>query len=172
MAVSHAPDPKTLTWKHFAPKDEDPDGAGHDAHTGPRYDLDIPVRGGVVKEGSTYKVVKVTIKVGLNSAKTWVVKGKETDKLLEHERRHWMMDIVVGHEMEQAILGLSHANPTTLKQKIQTEFDWYRNKREKWLADKYDDATKHGTDTTNQSAWEKNVDTWFTSKSISLTTPR
>jgi hypothetical protein len=172
MSVSHSPDPRNLTWSHFTPKDSDPDGEGHDAHTGPKYDLDIPARGGIVKEGSEYKVVKVNVKVSLNPAKTWVVSGKKTDKLLEHERRHWMMDIIVGHEMEKAILGLSHANPNTLKQKIQAEFDWHRNKREKWLADKYDDETKHGAEATKQGDWERKVDSWFTSKSIPLTTPR
>ena len=106
------------------------------------------------------------------STKTWVVKGKQGAKLLEHERRHWMMDIVVGHEIERAILALSNADVKKLKKQILTEFEWHRNKREKWLADKYDDETKHGTIAKAQAEWEAKVATWYAAKKIPLKTPR
>jgi hypothetical protein len=172
MAVTFSPAHNALMWSHFRKVGSSPDGSSSYAHTGPNYDLAIPNQGGVVKDGNNLKVTNVTIKVSLNAVNTWVIKNQETDDLLAHERRHWMMDIIIGHELERAILTLSGPNPNTLKQKVQAEFDWHRNRREKWLADKYDDETKHGTDQTAQSQWNTKVDQWFLTKSILLRTPR
>ena len=172
MSVNFSPSPKNLVWKHFRKVDSPPGKSTSDAHTAPLDNLKIPNKGGIIKVGNKYQVKKINVMVNLNLKNTWVVKGKESKKLLEHERRHWMMDIIVGYEIERAVLALSNMNAKILKQKILSEFNWHRNKREKWLSELYDKETKSGTDAKIQAQWEKKVDKWFADKKIPLKTPR
>lgn len=167
MAITFSPKIGNLIWQHFKKVKSSPDGSDTDAHVAPKYSLKIPNQGGIVKKDKTYSVAKVNIDVALELSKTWVIKGKESDQLLAHEKRHWMMDIIIAYEMERAILDLSAADAGTLKQQIQDEFNWYRKDREKYLADKYDDETGHGTDPIAQSQWNTKVDQWYSDKSIS-----
>ena len=167
MAITFSPKIGNLIWQHFKKVKSAPDGSDNDAHTSPKYALKIPNYGGIVKKDNTYSVAKMTIDVALDLSKTWVIKGRESDKLLAHEKRHWMMDIIIAYEMERAILNLSSTDVKTLKQQIQDEFDWHRTDREKYLADKYDSETGHGTEPIAQSQWNTKVDQWYSDKSIS-----
>jgi hypothetical protein len=172
MAVKVEPEPKLLTWGHFRKIEKPPESDPWDAHTSPEYDLQIPPKGGIVKDGTLLRVQKLTITVTPDSTRSWVVKSKQTQALLDHERGHWMMDIVVGHEMHDAILALRGTGADDLKKKINAEFDWHREKREKWLADKYDDETKHGADAKAQQQWAAKILGWHNALKIEMITPR
>ena len=122
--------------------------------------------------GSNFKFATFEVSVAVDRNGTWVVAGRESVALLEHERRHWMMDILVARELHAALEALRSPTASGLNGLATREFDWHRNTREKALSDKYDNETDHGHNTREQARWATQVQAWYTSSRITLVTPR
>jgi hypothetical protein len=170
MAVTFSPAPTSLAWSHFRVVNR----GATDAHIQPTYNLNIPNRGGVVRDGSNYRVASLTVTVAIHSPGTWVVRGKQSTALLDHERLHWMMAIIVGYEMERAILALREPTVARLNQQVRAKFTWYRGTREPDLQRKYDNDTNHGSKSAAQARWRTNVNRWYANRAtqdIPLSTP-
>lgn len=166
MSVTTAPDPKDLKWSHYT--GPVPAGAVLDAFTKPRFTLGDTK---ALKDGEKYKFDKVDIKLTMEKFLCWAKPAKKTDALLEHERGHWYMQSVVAKEMEDALAALRGDDPTSLFKVATQKFDWYRNDRSGFVDKKYDDATNHGSDATQQGVWDLKIAGWVAKGAIDLVGP-
>ncbi len=160
MSVTFTPAPDSLAWSHFRDVSE----GNTDAHIQPSYGLNIPRQGGVVRDGSSFRVASVTVTVGIHSPGTWVVQGRQSTRLLDHERLHWKMAIIVGYELERAVLALRAPTAAQLNQQVRTKFTRARETREPALQRQYDNETSHGSDPAAQARWQTNVNRWYTNR--------
>ena len=95
----------------------------------------MPRDTGATRDGSNFKFATFEASVAIDRNGTWVVAGRESVALLEHERRHWMMDILVARELHAALEALRSPTASGLNGLATREFDWHRNTREKALSD-------------------------------------
>lgn len=113
------------------------------------------------------RIVQLTLRVVLDSENTWVVTGKETAELLEHERLHYRIAIEVARELDTQLLALKGKNAgalqtgankvmATIKRRVQT------------ISDAYDKDTDHGRVREKQKAWVTRVGTWEAKHVISF----
>ena len=170
MSVNFSPVPTSLAWSHFRIVTQ----GATDAHIQPGYDLNIPAQNGVVRDGNQYRVDRVTITVSIHCPGTWVKQGRQSTSLLDHERLHWMMAIIVGYELERAVLALRASTPALLNQQVRTKFTWHRGTREPSLQRRYDNETSHGTNAAAQTRWRSNIQNWYANRAtgdIPLSTP-
>jgi len=166
MSVTTTPDPKDLKWKHYT--GPVPAGAVLDAFTKPRFTLG---NAQAVKDGEKYKFNKVDIKLTMEKFQCWVKPAKKTADLLEHERGHWYMQSVVAKELESALAALRGDDSNALVKLASAQFDWYSDKRSGFVDKKYDDATNHGADTTQQGVWDLKIAAWVAKGAIDLVGP-
>lgn len=170
MSVNFQPVPTSLAWGRFRTVTQ----GATDAHIKPSYDLNIPARTGIVQDGANFKVASLTVTVSIHAPGTWVVAGRQSTSLLDHERLHWMMAIIVGYELERAVLALRSPSVTLLTQQVRSTFTRYRERREPGLQRQYDNDTNHGATASAQDRWRSNVTSWYSNRAtrdIPLTTP-
>lgn len=91
VSVDYEPSEYNLTsWTSFTEVDT-PKEAGIDAFTKP--DCDVPtIETDIV--GNDIVVTSVKGKIRINKTSSWVVKSKESSKLLEHEQGHYYINYV------------------------------------------------------------------------------
>lgn len=166
MSVTTTPDPKDLKWSDYT--GPVPAGSPLDAFTKPSFTL---ANTKAVKDGEKYRFEKVDIRLAMERLKCWVRPSKKTDDLLQHERGHWIMQSLVANEMEGELAALRDDNPAALFKVATERFDWYRIKRSGFVDKQYDDATNHGTDSTQQGIWDGKIKAWAAKGAIDLAGP-
>ncbi|MFI5119099.1 MAG: hypothetical protein ACHQM4_01720 [Thermoanaerobaculia bacterium] len=166
MSVTSIPDPKDLKWSHFT--GPVPAGSPLDAFTKPSFTLGNTK---AVKDGEKFRLDKVDITLKMDKLACFVKPDKKTAALLEHERGHWIMQGLVAKEMEAALAALRGADPASLFKVAGDKFDWYRLKRSGFVDKQYDDATNHGSDSTQQGIWDGKITAWVAKGSIGLAGP-
>lgn len=166
MSVTAVPEPKDLKWSHYT--GPPPSKSPLDAFTKPRFTLGNTK---AVKDGETYRLEKVDIKLSMETLQCWVKAGKKTDALLEHERGHWFMQKLVAGEMESALAALRGDDAASLYKEANKKFDWYQTPRSGFVDRKYDDDTNHGANTVQQATWDQKIAGWVAKGAIDLAGP-
>ncbi len=93
---------RRLRWSDFTKVRKSLDGE-HDASTF----TEISARYSYIRQGSgNWKLTRVSVTVAFNSTKSWVVIGKESKDLLNHEQMHYNIAAIAGRELEGKLAGL------------------------------------------------------------------
>lgn len=123
---------RKLSWRHFRqvarPKDE-----GSDAATS--YTMNWAKRGG-----------KVLVTLSLDTDNTWVIRGRSSAGLLNHEQGHWDIYVLAAEEIDRALQGLPD-------DQIQARFDALSQKYTD-INNQYDDETNHSQNQNKQIEWD------------------
>lgn len=179
---------RSLTWNDYPEVDTSPNGK-HDAQTGILISYSAPWQ----LEGSKWSIKsdKVSVSVSLNPNTTWVVKGRKTNALLDHEQAHYDIAAVAARTLEGELKALggtvpkaSAANPgkhvgAKVKTKVtQIVGDVTPDGRVNTagalqrVQDRYDDdltcGSDHGSNKTNQGQWELRIGKAFGDASVSV----
>ena len=102
MTVNLLMTAEKLSWAQFREVDKSPDGTSA-AQTA---SLMQPGTIRTGKSGKDLTITQLQINVSVDTAQSWVVKGKQTAALLAHERLHYRIAIVVAHELDTALLSV------------------------------------------------------------------
>jgi predicted secreted Zn-dependent protease len=109
------------------------------------------------KENGRFRIPAITIRFKVMPEDTWVVKGKQTDDLLDHEQRHYDITGLLGKELGEGLLALRAASVTELQAEVTRYMTHYRDQGEK-ITKQYDGETKHGADRDEQRRWNQKIE--------------
>ncbi|MFL5306500.1 MAG: DUF922 domain-containing protein [Polyangia bacterium] len=102
----------------------------------------------------------------LQAARSWVVAGKESPELFDHEKLHYMIAALVGAELEQELKALSAPTyPALLLAHKQLAEE--KGERARDIEQQYDDDTNHSQITAQQILWSARVRQWRRAGAIS-----
>jgi hypothetical protein len=162
MTVNLLITPEKMTWAQF--REVEP--SANEAHHAQTASTMQPGTIRIGKSGKGLRITQLQINVSLDSAGCWVVRGKQTDALLAHERLHYRIAIVVAYELDAALLAISAPNASALQAAANRETS-ARQSRVDALSRRYDSETKHGLDAAAQRRWEVQVASWQQHKKAS-----
>lgn len=179
---------RSLTWNDYPEVDTSPNGK-HDAQTGILISYSAPWQ----LQGSEWSIItdKVSVSVNLNPKTTWVVKGRQTNALLDHEQAHYDIAAVAARTLESELKGLSGtipkssaANPrkfisgrvsrkvTEIVGDVTADGRVITAGALQRVQDRYDDdltcGSAHGVNKMNQGQWELRISKAFGDASISV----
>jgi hypothetical protein len=151
------PDPYHFTWTPFrvVPRSL---RAGLDALTEYQISLNATPKPHPDASGN-YSFATVAVRVSLTRHGCWVVSGRQTQALLNHEQLHYWIATLVGRELDAEVTALTASSPAQLlaagrnlhTQKIQ---------RAHAIEAAYDLATQHSRLAVQQDVWAHRVDAW------------
>ncbi|HEY8256193.1 MAG TPA: hypothetical protein VIG08_00900 [Gemmatimonadales bacterium] len=158
---------ETLDWRDFqgtAPANPAGDAAQTEARFDFQYDYEWDDSKG---DHHGYRVNNVQVKVILDRASMWVVKGARSDALLKHEQGHYDIVALIARDLFNELTGWETPKaPKRFKKQTDLKTAADRLGRQaKALAARlsgtassvgvYDTQTKHGQDTQAQDKWDK-----------------
>jgi hypothetical protein len=97
---------------------------------------------------------------------SWVVPGKESADILNHEQRHFDLNEVYRRKLLAALEQISaqHESAEETKAALKQEIDATVQKildKLKEMQEIYDVETAHGSDRTGQTTWDERIDAWL-----------
>lgn len=105
------------------------------------------------------RATSVNVVVRLIPADCWVLAGRKTAQLLQHERLHSVMATLAGREMERELVEVTATDGKALQRAV-NRLIADKNARALEMGAAYDDDTEHGTDAHEQGAWATRVQGW------------
>jgi predicted secreted Zn-dependent protease len=114
----------------------------------------------------TGHVQSVTVTNTMQPSLSWVVSGKATASVLEHEQAHFDLNEVYRRKLE-AVLPCLQAKQATKQGVIDALNTSLHQKANEILAQlqvaqaRYDAETRHGNDTAGQARWEAQIAAWL-----------
>jgi len=157
--------PSKLRWDQFKPLDAPPAGASIGGWTHADPDASIhpllapPQVFSIVpdaKHKTQRRFVNFNITVKLDSLDTWVVKDKQSDKLLKHEQGHWDIAGLVGREWHRRLEWLRAETDDGLMKLARDTKQYFQSKLDS-LTGQYDDETKNGSEDHKQLEWNSTI---------------
>ncbi|MFH1609338.1 MAG: hypothetical protein ABID40_01745 [Candidatus Bipolaricaulota bacterium] len=124
------------------------------------------------KESGKWKahLTSVTTNNTMDRSQSWVVPGKKTPALLNHEQKHFDLNEVYRRLLDAAlqklVCNLEATGDTekeaeeNLDKKLKDTFDKVNKKCDE-VQDQYDKETDHGRDANKQKEWDKNIGDWL-----------
>lgn len=101
----------------------------------------------------------VGVRVTLLRIESWVVGGRKTQELLNHEELHFRIAVLVGRELDEDVTALTaRTSPALLA--AGTGIHTAKVLRAQTIEDAYDVATQHGKVSGQQDIWAQRVDSW------------
>jgi hypothetical protein len=144
--------PSQLRWDQFQKLDSRPQGYTTDVWIKAEWKNPPGKKLKPVKDRKGWRLENVNLVVCLVNQHTWVVRGKESDKLLIHEQGHWDMAGLLVRELHQNLVALRARTPKELGELMRSANT--RQERRYTQIDKlYDDETDHGKNTKQQTKW-------------------
>lgn len=163
MALHIEITPQRLRWDHFREVSTAP-VPGAAAQTAIEMQFSR-IRLG--SEGAQRKLESFALAVRLDRQNCWVVRGRANAALLDHERLHLRLAIVVARELERELLALRADSIPSL----QVAIDRLRSDkaaRVQAISDTYDSETEHGRLNEEQSHWRVRVAGWESARQADL----
>jgi hypothetical protein len=106
-----------------------------------------------------FTFASVNVRVTLLRVLSWVVIGRKTQDLLNHEELHFRIAVLVGRELDAEITALTaRSGPQLLA--AGTALHTTKVQRAQTIEDAYDAATQHGRISGQQDIWAHRVDAW------------
>ncbi len=143
-----------VRWNEFRPVNQRPAGIPEDAQISIRtlafrYNFRQP-------GGENCRVANATVSIGVNRGGSWVVQGRKSAALLQHEQGHYDITALGTRDLYSQVLGLAavrcpdiNAQAQQLQRQIQTQIN-QTNIR-------YDSRTNHGNNSTGQNTWNASI---------------
>ena len=106
------------------------------------------------KDGSTGKFTSsIEFILSMDSKKSWVKKGKDTEELLKHEQGHFNTGLLCLRELLIKTAFIKEVNQATVKN-LQSIFEEVMTKYNK-MDLQYDEETNHSSNKIEQEKWNK-----------------
>ncbi len=142
-----------VRWSDFTTKESRPTGEDEDAHI--EANSLAKNMQGKVKKGK-YKVSSIKLRITVDKAASWVVKGTKTDDLLKHEQGHYDLTAIGARELHKRVLALETESKEALLSGIadlQEEMQGLTDE----LNELYDDDTDHSRKEARQKFWATEI---------------
>jgi hypothetical protein len=148
--------PRQISWSEFREISSRPDGGSEDAQISVELQAERNVS--VERENGQFKLGRVTFKIIVKRAESWVVGSQKSDTLRAHEQGHYDIVGLFYRDLMTALRNLranSVADLGTETNRLMGEYDQLADA----MSDKYDSVqeTNHGVNTARQQAWEKQI---------------
>lgn len=148
--------PRKIAWSEFKEVSTRPDGESEDAQIS--VELGAEKNVAIERENGQFKLGKVTFKMVVKKAESWVVGSQKSDALLAHEQGHYDIAGLFYRDLMNALRSLRENSVADLgseTNRLMGEYDQLADA----MSDKYDSGqeTNHGINTTRQQAWEKQI---------------
>jgi hypothetical protein len=163
MSLQISPHPTALNWRSFRRVKTDPTGRGLSAQTG--WNLRAMNIAMIKTPEGELRIKSLVVSVGLDHMRCWVVKGDESNALLEHERQHYIFAALVGSELYPTLLALRASTQLDLQQDIRRTSE-NAFARVDDISARYDRDTDHSRIAGEQTRWENQVRSWQTNKQL------
>jgi hypothetical protein len=155
MTISFDPPPSPFNWSHYRVVTATL-RAGLDALT--VYQIGLQTNPPVAANG-TFSFPSVSVRVSLSRHASWVVAGRQTQALLNHEQLHYRIAALVGRELGAEATALTASSAAALLG-AGTRLHTAKLQRARAIEEAYDLATQHSRSTTQQDVWAHRVDGW------------
>ncbi len=106
--------------------------------------------------GQNCRVTSATVSIAVDRSRTWVVRGRQSADLLQHEQGHYDITALATRDLYNQVLGLTAARCADintqagrLQQQIQTQVTQ--------IDRRYDTQTSHGTTPASQRTWNTRI---------------
>lgn len=144
--------PRQVSWDEFSPRSSRPAGTDEDAQ------ISVQMNGAelkVVRENGRFRLGEGELPIILVSAQTWVIKGKQSAELLNHEQGHFDIAGLCNRDIVKKLQKLRTRSTSRLAseaKRIMEEGD----RRADTLSKAYDSTaeTDHGKNKKRQKAWD------------------
>ena len=111
----------------------------------------------MAEDGNQWKLTKLTLKIIVNRAESWVVESMQAPALLAHEQGHFdIHGIIVGRDLLETLRRMRARSSQRLAQQVRRAMRQAQRDAQQ-LTNIYDDDTNHGLDSTRQAAWESMI---------------
>jgi len=148
--------PSKVTWAQFKKVDSTPVGHTTNAHIEAEYRNPPGKIFQVAKVGRHFKLTNVHLVLRVIPAETWVLKGKPTKALLNHEQGHWDILGLIAREYHKEIKKLRASSVKQLKARFKKLEARMQEKADKINSGTggYDTDTDHGKKKAQQKKWD------------------
>lgn len=148
--------PRQIAWSEFNEVSARPEGESEDAQIS--VELGPEKNVAVERENGQFKLGRVTFKMIVKKAESWVVGNQKSDALLAHEQGHYDIAGLFYRDLMNALRSLRENSVKELGSEINRlmkEYDQFADD----MSDQYDSKqeTNHGLNTSRQQAWEKQI---------------
>ena len=145
----------TISWSSFKKRKAKPAGKDGDAeaiatYTGSNIEL--------AKNGNAVIIKTADVTVTMNSTASWVVEGKETTSLLNHEQGHYDITAIGARDYYNQLFKLSAPSPKKLIDKVNDLNEDFEKKIDT-LNVRYDEQTDHSKIIAEQEKLNKAIAT-------------
>ena len=148
--------PSKVAWAQFKKVDSTPVGHTTNAHIEAVYTNPPGKQFQPVKVGKHFKLTKVNLVMKLVPAETWVVKGKPSKALLNHEQGHWDILGLIAREYHKELKKLRTSSLKQLRarfKKLEARMQ-AKAKKINLGTGVYDTDTDHGKKKAQQKKWD------------------
>ncbi len=157
--------PSKIGWGQFQKLSSRPSGHSADAHTEAQWRNPPGKKFKPVKVKDGWRLDGINLIVSLVKDSTWVLKGQETEELLNHEQGHWDITGLIAREWHGQLEKLRARNLKGLKELFKRGEKRLLTKSKR-IDKKYDDETNHGRDPKSQAKWDELINSCIVSGSI------
>jgi Bacterial protein of unknown function (DUF922) len=143
--------PSDLSWSQFDEIPRRPPGVKEDAQTATNATAGDEIH--VEHDRKGFHLGDFTVKLALDSGKSWLLKGKASAELIRHEQVHWDIAGLNAHELARALKAIRTSKRGGLRLAIDSAMSRLGLKaqaQQLW----YDDESKHGLDPAGQKKWQ------------------
>jgi hypothetical protein len=159
--------PGNIAWNEFKEVSSRPEGEFEDAQIS--IELEPEKNISVERENGRFKLGKVTFKMNVKKAESWVVGNQKSDALLAHEQGHYDIAGLFYRDLITALQQLRANSVSGLGRETNRLMAQYDGQADA-MSERYDKDTGHGRNTARQKAWEKQIQE-YRQKGGKLTVP-
>lgn len=142
-----------ISWSGFQNLPGRPAGADTDAETMARYRAP---KINFVGKGKAVGVDSADVEIRFRSEESWVVQGKQTNYLLNHEQGHYDITALGAREYHKNLFTLTANDSKSLQEKI-NKLDASFIKKISVVNKRYDAQTDHSQKKAEQDKWDKAI---------------
>jgi hypothetical protein len=156
--------PSKVKWRQFKKLKKRPIAAETDAHIKGRYGNPKNKKFRPVSGKDGWRLKNINLKLSLIPSQTWVVKGLQSDKLLNHEQGHWDILGLLARELHtdlEAIRAPSLKKLADMVEEAQRNMD-AKAERIGGNEGRYDTETNHGLKDKEQKTWDNLIEKCIT----------
>lgn len=145
--------PRQIGWGEFRELTGRPEGVEEDAeiHSEGSGDDNMPV----IRSGGFFRIGSVRIDMTVEDD-SWVVKGKQSDYLLNHEQGHFDITALLWRDLANDILSVRARTSDSLGREVNRIMDRYRPIFDR-MTEQYDEETNHSLNREAQRRWDERI---------------
>ena len=145
--------PRQVRWNQFRERRNRPAGVAEDAQ------ISVELRGGrvrVERENGQFRLGNTTFRMRFDRRRSWVVSGKKTERLLEHEQGHYDLAGLCYRDLVNQLRAVRTNSVAELQSEIRRIME-EQDQRSDELSVRYDEDTNHGLSADRQQVWDNSI---------------